>query len=99
MVQTIKVTPQGVLVPRPLLISAWGNVEEVEIEQRPDAIIIKPKGQLRQQIIDEMLAAGLIEHLPWVQPTAISAVEREHLTKVLSQGQPLSEIILQDRNG
>jgi len=29
----VKVTSQGVLVPRPLL-AAWGDVGEVEIEQR-----------------------------------------------------------------
>ena len=38
----IKVTPQGVLVPRPL-IAAWGDVEEVHIEQYADTIVIKSK--------------------------------------------------------
>jgi hypothetical protein len=83
MTETIKVTVQGVLVPRPM-IQAWGDVQEVEIEQRPDAIIIKPKGrpatELRERIIAEMKAAGLVEDLPWV-----------------GQGKPLSEIIIEER--
>ena len=42
MTETVKVTSQGVLVPRSL-IQAWGDIQEVEIEQRPDAIIIRPR--------------------------------------------------------
>ena len=56
-----KVTPQGVLVPRPL-IAAWGDIQEVEIEQHADVIVIKPKtnraSQLHAQIVSEMKAAG-----------------------------------------
>jgi hypothetical protein len=99
-VVAVKVTPQGVLVPRPL-IAAWGDVQEVEIEQRSDAIIIKPKAdrtdQLRAQIVSEMKAAGLIEDLPWAQPPVISSEERARLAKKLSQGKPLSEIIIENR--
>jgi hypothetical protein len=40
--ETAKVTEEGVLVRRPL-IEGWGDVKEVEIEQRPDAIIITPR--------------------------------------------------------
>ena len=96
----VKVTSQGVLVPRPL-IASWGDVEEVEIEQHADAIIIKPKAQhpdrLRAQIVSEMKAAGLIEELPWTQPPAVSPEERARLAKKLSRGKPLSEIIIEDR--
>jgi hypothetical protein len=95
-----KVTPQGVLVPRPL-ITAWGDVEEVEIEQHADVIVIKPKANnarpSQAQIVSEMKAAGLIEDLPWVQPPVVSSEERAHLAKKLSQGKPLSEIIIEDR--
>jgi len=49
-----RVTQRGVLVPR-ALIRAWGNIEEVEIEQRPDAVVIKPKtaraSDLRDQVV------------------------------------------------
>ena len=96
----VKVTPQGVLVPRPL-ITAWGDVEEVEIEQRANAIIVKPKTnrsrQLHAQIVSEMKAAGLIEDMLWAQPPVVSSEERARLAKKLSHGKPLSEIIIEDR--
>jgi hypothetical protein len=96
----VKVTPQGVLVPRPL-ISAWGDVQEVEIEQHTDAIIITPKtnrsSRLRRQIVSEMRATGLIEDLPWEQPRVAPTEERSRSAKRLSQGKPLSEIIIEDR--
>jgi len=100
MTDTVKVTSQGILVPRPL-IESWGDIQEVEIERRPDAIIIKPKGQqsgqFHEQIIEGMKAAGLIEDLPWPRPPLVSARERARLAKALSQGKPLSAIILEDR--
>lgn len=95
-----KVTAQGVLVPRPLL-AAWGDIEEVEIEQRSDAIIIKPKAgqaaQLRDQIVREMKADGLVETLPWAQPPMVSPEERIRLAEKLSHGKPLSEVIIEER--
>lgn len=100
MTETVKVTAQGVLVPR-LLIEGWGDIREVEIEQRRDEIIIRPKGQyadnLHQAIIEEMKAAGLIEELPWSHPPVIPAEQRARLEKTLSQGRPLSEIVIEDR--
>lgn len=95
-----KVTSQGVLIPRPLL-AAWGEVEEVEIEQYSDAIIIKPKSapsrQLRAEIVREMQAVGLVEELPWTRPPAVPAEERARLARKLSRGKPLSEIIIEER--
>jgi hypothetical protein len=95
-----KVTPQGVLVPRPL-ITAWGDIEEVEIEQHADVIVIKPKHDnarhSQAQIVNGMKATGLIEDLPWAQPPVVSAKERASLAKKLSHGKPLSEIIIEDR--
>jgi hypothetical protein len=44
-----------------------------------------------------MKAAGLIEDLPWAQPREISSEERADLAKKLSQGKPLSQVILEDR--
>jgi len=96
----VKVTPRGVLVPHPL-IAAWGNVKEVEIERRFNAIIIKPKAKrvdrLRAQIVSEMKTAGLIEDLPWTRPPVISPERRARLAKRLSHGKVLSEIIIEDR--
>ena len=87
-------------MPRPL-ITAWGDIEEVEIEQRANAIIVKPVTRrhdgLRAQIVNEMKAAGLIEDMRWAQPPVVSSEERARLAKKLSHGKPLSEIIIEDR--
>ena len=100
MTETIKVTTEGVVVPRPL-IAEWGDIQEVEIEQHTDAIIIRPKGQtaddLHEAIVEKMKAAGLIEELPWPHPPVIPAEQRAHLAKRLSQGKLLSEIVIEDR--
>jgi hypothetical protein len=97
---TVKVTPEGMLVPH-TLIEAWGDVEEVEIEQREGALIIKPKvnrtGQLYPQIVDEMKKVGLVEDLAWSRPSPVSPEERARLARKLGHGRPLSEIILEER--
>jgi virulence-associated protein VagC len=96
----MKVTSRGVLVPRPLL-AAWGDVEEVEIEQREDAIIIKPKesqgASVGEQIVRQMKADGLVETLPWKQPPTVSPEKRAELAEKLSRGKPLSEVIIEGR--
>ena len=100
MTETVKVTAQGVLVPRPL-IEGWGDIQEVEIERRSDAIIIKPKGpyadHVHQRIVEGMKAAGLVEDLPWAHPPVIPAEQRAHLARTLSKGKPLSEIVIEER--
>jgi hypothetical protein len=100
MTETVKVTAQGVIVPRPL-IEEWGDIQEVEIEQHTDAIIIRPKGptvnDLNERIVKEMKAAGLVEELSWSHPPVISTEQRARLAETLSQGKPLSEIVIEDR--
>jgi hypothetical protein len=64
------------------------------------APVVKPKadlGPLHDRIVDEMKAAGLIEELPWVAPTEVSAEVRACLAERLSHGRPLSELIIEDR--
>ncbi len=95
----VKVTPEGVLIPRPLL-PAWEDVEEVEIERYGDTIVIKPKSddvKVRDRIVREMKNEGLIETLPWVQPPPVSPEERARLAERMSRGKPLSEIIIDER--
>lgn len=96
----VKITDEGVLIPHPLL-EDWGDIQEVEIEQRADALVVKPKvegsGRLRDRIVNEMKAAGLIEELPWTPHLEVSTEARARLAEKLSQGQPLSELILEDR--
>ena len=100
MTETIKVSPQGVLVPRPLL-KAWGDIQEVEVEQRADAIIIKPKERAKAarhgRVIVNMKAAGLIDELPWLPSQGVSGQERAELARALGKGKTLSEIIIEDR--
>jgi antitoxin component of MazEF toxin-antitoxin module len=100
MTTELKVTAQGVWIPRSLL-DAWEDVEEVEIEQRDDALIIKPKPNhtdpTQDSIVREMKAEGLIETLPWEHPPTVSADERARLAKQLSFGKPLSTVILESR--
>ncbi len=95
-----KVTPRGVLVPRKL-IAALGDVQEVRIEGRPDAVVITRKAEhddaWRSDIIHKMKAAGLIEDLPWPEPPVVSPEARARLAEKLSHGKPLSELIIEDR--
>ena len=97
---TVRVTQRGVLVPRSL-IKTWRNDQEVEIEQRADAVVIRPKTdrvtQLNAQIVSKMKAVGLIEDLSWSQPPSVSPEERARLAEKLSHGKPLSQIIMEDR--
>jgi hypothetical protein len=95
----VKITPEGVLIPHPLL-EAWGDIQEVEIEQQADALVVKPKAdldELHDRIVSEMKAVGLIEELPWELPVAVSAEVRARLTEKLGHGRPLSELIIEDR--
>ena len=96
----VKITDEGVLIPHPLL-EDWGDIQEVEIEQRADALVVKPKvegsSRLRDRIVNEMKAAGLIEELPWTPHLEASTEARARLADRLSQGRPLSELILEDR--
>lgn len=50
-----------------------------------------------QQLIAAMQAAGLIIDLPWPQPPAVSAAERERLAAILAAAGPLSSEIIADR--
>lgn len=95
-----KVTARGVLVPHKL-IAALGNIQEVQIEGRADAVVITRKSARddvrRAELIHKMKAAGLIEDLPWSEPPAVSPEARARLAEKLSQGKPLSAIIMEDR--
>jgi len=97
----VKVTRQGVLIPRPL-IATWGEIQEVEIELRGTVIIVKPFPvhtiATRKRIVDEMKAAGLVEEMPWTERPVISPKKRAALAKRLGRGKPLSEMIIEDRD-
>jgi hypothetical protein len=88
-------TEQGLLVPRALLQN-WG---EVEIVQRSTYILIKPrqKENLQEQLVQEMKAVGLIVELQATPPPVLTPQERVALAQRLSQGRPLSEIVIEER--
>jgi virulence-associated protein VagC len=98
---SVKVSQQGVLVPRSL-VAGWDEVQEVDIEQRADALIIRPRRaeteRLNAEIRQEMKAMGLVEDLPWDQPPVVPAAERTRLARKLGAGQPLSEAIIRERD-
>jgi len=89
-----------VLIPRTLL-AAWGDVEEVEIEQRVDAIIVMPKesqsASASDQMVRDMNADSLVATLPWKQPRTLSAEKRTELVEELGRGRLLSEVIIEGR--
>jgi membrane protein involved in colicin uptake len=110
MSHVIRVTSKGVLVPR-YLLSDWGNIKEVHVEQCADHIVIKPGAvhagdqravsqradSQRAEILDKMKAEGLIEEVEWSHVQVVSSQDRARLAQKLSQGKPLSQIILEDR--
>ena len=88
----------GVLVPR-ALIATWGDLREVEIEKYADTVVIRPRpseaASWRDQMIDRIKYAGLIEDLLWPAPPQYRL--KPHACAKLSQGKPLSELIVEDQ--
>lgn len=66
------------------------------MESRTLVEINKASG-VRDQIVREMKADGLVETLPWPQPSTVSSAERARLAEKLSHGRPLSEVIVEER--
>ena len=94
----IQMTPQGLLIPRAAL-GDW-CMEELEAVREEQGIVIRPKltgvearGQVRQ-ILD---MAGLLYQPSWETQSPVSVEERARLAKKLAQSQPLSEIIIAER--
>lgn len=97
---TTQMTPQGLLVPRAAL-GEWLE-RGVEAVREKEWIIIRPKAvaleerDLALRILDE---AGLLlppEPLP-TSHIIISTEKRAELGRKFSQGRPLSQIIIEDR--
>lgn len=96
---TAQMTPQGLLIPKAALAN-WSE-DELEVVQEQEAIIIRPKGtssNLRHQVRQILGAAGLLYQPDWETPPDLSAEERARLAKKLGEGQPLSEMIISDRD-
>ena len=94
---SLTVTEDGLRLPRRLFKQAG----EVEVIERDDYLLIKPKAAEREasraQAIAALREAGLVVTPEWPAPPAVSPEERARLAQKISVGQPLSEIIIADR--
>jgi hypothetical protein len=94
---SLTVTEDGLRLPRRL----FKHAGEVEVIERDDYLLIKPKAAEREasraQAISVLREAGLVITLEWPAPPAVSPEERARLAQKTSVGQPLSEIIIADR--
>ncbi len=95
---TLQITPQGVLIPRENLGDL--DIRELEAFRENEAIIIRPKsvhsgvhGQIRQMLRE----SGVLYEPDWGIPPPVSPEDREQLAKKAASSQPLSEIIITDR--
>jgi len=94
----VQMTPQGLLIPRAAL-GDWGT-RELRAVWEKQMIIIRPKptpADTRAQVRQILRAAGILYEPNWETPPTVSPEERARLAKKLAQGQPLSEIIIADR--
>ncbi len=97
----VRMTPQGLLIPRTAL-GDW-SAEELEAVWEKKAIVIRPKrpkstpAGARPQVRRILREAGMLYETNWEPPPPVSPEERARLAEKLAQGQPLSEIIIADR--
>lgn len=92
----VQVTQQGMLIPR----DALGDWDEVEVVRGNQVIVIRPKAtaaDMRSQVRHILREAGMLYEPDWETPPPVAQEERARLAKKLAQGQPLSEIIIADR--
>lgn len=95
----LTVNEDGLRLPRQL----FSHLGEVEVVGRDDYILIKPKaqsgaqGDIRTRAIALLREAGLVVTLNWPKPPAMSTEERAALARRASGGQPLSEVVIENR--
>lgn len=95
---TVQKTRQGLLIPRDAL-GDW-YTEELEMVWEKQGVVIRPKAapaDIRSRVRQVLHAAGMLYEPCWETPAPVSQEERARLAKKLAQGQPLSEIIIADR--
>lgn len=93
-----KVTPQGLLIPHAAL-QDW-NISDLEVVRRKQTLLVRPKRDAadpRAKVRQALRAAGLLYKPNWETPPDVSVEERARLAEKLAQGQPLSEIIIAER--
>lgn len=91
--------PRGLLIPRAALRD-W-DFQELEVVRDPEQLVIRPKPDAfssRNQVRSVLREAGMLYEPDWETPPPVSVEERASLASKLGQGQPLSEIILAERD-
>lgn len=94
----VQMTPQGLLIPH-VALGNW-DLEELEVVRENQMIVIRPKPTptgTRPQVRQILREAGMLYEPDWEAPPPVSSEERARLAKELAQGQPLSEIVIADR--
>jgi hypothetical protein len=96
----VQMTSQGLLVPRAAL-GDWDTTEWEAVREK-QAIVIRPKltrSGTRAQVRQVLREAGMLYEPDW-EPTSppISDAELAELAQKFSIGQPLSEIIIEERD-
>ena len=94
----VQVTPQGLLIPRDAVGDWYTRELEAVLEQRK--IVIRPKttsSDERTRTAEVLREAGMMYEPHWEAPSYVSPEERRRLAKELGEGQPLSEVIIADR--
>ena len=95
-----QMTSQGLLIPR-TAIREWLG-QDIEVIKDEERIIIRPRltpRTERERVLQILEASGLLlppEPLP-SSHTSVSLEEQAELARKFSVGQPLSEIIIQER--
>lgn len=97
----VKITPQGLLIPRTAL-GDWLEQGELEVVKAEKQIIIQPKSTPlteREQVWQILEQAGLLTPVEPLPPdhVPLSPEEKKGLARKLSQGRPLSEVIMEER--
>lgn len=96
---TIRVTPQGLLIPINL-VHEWLD-QDIQVIKDQQRIIAQrqPAPQTeRERVLQVLESSGLLAKPQW-EPTSppVSDTELEELAEKFSVGQPLSEIAIQER--
>ncbi len=93
-----QLTPQGLLIPH-AAPRDW-NVNNMKVVRRKQTILIRPKHDAsdpRAKIRQVLRAAGLLYQPDWETPPDVPPEERARLAEKLAQGEPLSEVIITER--
>jgi predicted DNA-binding antitoxin AbrB/MazE fold protein len=97
--QVMAIYENGVL--RPLVPLGLPEHTRVQVYVQPAAASLSNVDAHRQQVHEALIAAGL--SLPLSEPSTVtsslSAERREELARLFSTGRPLSELIIEEREG